>query len=82
VNNNSSPQQFTFWVTSPGRGFNNTVQLSDICQQDIVITDASGKTVFTQPPFSGGQPPSCMCAHLPAPAGFAVPISWHYHWEG
>ena len=52
-------------MTSTGRGLNNTVQLTDICQQDLTITDGAGNAVFQQPPLSSNQPGSCMCAAVP-----------------
>lgn len=62
TSNGTKPLQFALHVSSTGRGLNNTVQLTDICQQDVTVTDASGATVFQQPPPSNDQAGSCMCA--------------------
>ena len=37
-------------------------QFSRLCQQDIVVTDATGEALFTQPSFTHGQVASCVYA--------------------
>jgi hypothetical protein len=60
VQNHTSPQQFALWVLSTGRGLNNTVELTELCQQNVQVTDATGNVIFAQPPPSANQPGSCM----------------------
>ena len=48
--NTTEPQSFAVQVASDARGLNNTVPLSQLCEQDVQVTgDNSNTVLYTQP---------------------------------
>lgn len=48
--NTTEPQPFAVQVASDARGLNNTVPLSQLCEQNVQVTgDNSNAVLYTQP---------------------------------
>jgi hypothetical protein len=48
--NTTQPQSFAVQVASDARGLNNTVLLSQLCEQNVQVTgDNSNKVLYRQP---------------------------------